>query len=61
MRKTNIAYTKLLVCVLGVIVMAMASGCATIVEGTALMTFGVLVHKAGGSQDLDIYRIPSIA
>ncbi len=33
----------------------------TFLEGTALRTFGELVHKEDGSKELDIYRIPAIA
>lgn len=32
----------------------------TFLEGTALRTFGELVHKEDGSQELDIYRISAI-
>ena len=32
----------------------------TFVKGTALRTFGEVVHKEDGSQELDIYRIPAI-
>ena len=32
----------------------------TFIEGTALRTFGELVHKEGASQEIDIYRIPFI-
>ncbi len=52
MRKTEIGYLKSLLCVLGIIIMVISSGCATIVKGSD-QTVTVLTDPAGATCRLE--------